>query len=84
MESIRLAIGKMPYRRRQNRLAALERVEVNEHWEVILGLLTALIKVALIQNPLFDHIIAAGIVIVSGLITHTVSLKVFLMRILIR
>jgi len=58
-------------------LGALERIEVNEHWEVILGLLTALITVAVLENPMFDQMVAGGVVLVSGLITQVVSLMVY-------
>jgi hypothetical protein len=60
MESIRRAVGKMTYRRRHEGLTALERIEVNECWEVIFGLLTALISIAILDNPVYENIFAGG------------------------
>jgi len=77
MEGIRKPIGKMAYRSRQNGLSALERVEVKEHWEVIFGLLTALMTVAMIDNPMYDQIVAGGIVLATALMTQVMSLMVY-------
>jgi len=75
MQSIRRAVGNMPYRRRHEGMTALERLEVKEHWEVIFGLLTAMIGVAALENHpiMYDQMLAGGVVLVTGLITQVTS-----------
>ena len=61
----RRGVGQMPYRRRQDGKTAIERREELELWGLIVGILTALVGLAV--NPANAPLVAAAAATVAGL-----------------
>ena len=73
MNNERRSIGQMPYRRRQDGLCGMERREELQLWTMIISILTVLAAAA--NNPLLNHVVAGGLVLVGAMIAQATALR---------